>query len=152
MMNMHYTYFSSKTTPMDIINKYRMRGYGIILNTNEIKELYKYSCENEFWRNLYDISSQTFTNSIKMFTGYYLPIHRFFKPRYINMAFFIDDDYVELEYNEENVSHNNQISFHNIFTMKNLIIHTSKYNYYDIKFPNGNLEKLDTMIIQLNKN
>ena len=37
MMNLHYRYFSGKVTPMEIINKYSSRGFGIFLNKKKLK-------------------------------------------------------------------------------------------------------------------
>lgn len=56
-LNLDYNYFSSNTSPMEIINKYRFRGYGILLNHNEIIELYNYSYNNEYWKNKYKLNN-----------------------------------------------------------------------------------------------
>tara|TARA_B100001121_G_C18695089_1_gene624685 strand:- start:449 stop:2995 length:2547 start_codon:yes stop_codon:yes gene_type:complete len=99
MINMHYTYFSSATTPMEIINKYRMRGFGIILNKKEITELFKYSCDTEYWRNLYGFKNVENLNfNMNKFIGY-KPIYApFFQPRKTNFAYYLDNDYVEDTY------------------------------------------------------
>ena len=38
MINIDYKYFAGSRNPIDIINKYRMRGYGVILNKNELAD------------------------------------------------------------------------------------------------------------------
>ena len=100
MINMHYTYFSSNTTPMEIINKYRMRGFGIILNKKEIGQLFKYSCDTEYWRNLYNFKNINNLNlNMKKFIGYVNLSSQFFEPRKTNFAYYVDNDYVEDNYN-----------------------------------------------------
>ena len=42
-LNMDYKYFAGSKDPIEIINKYRSRGFGTILNENEIKRLLEYS-------------------------------------------------------------------------------------------------------------
>lgn len=51
LMNIDYKYFSGKKDPIDIINKYRMRGFGTFLNKQEIRDLLIYSKETK-WNNL----------------------------------------------------------------------------------------------------
>jgi hypothetical protein len=91
LINMDYKYFSGQSIPMDIINKYRMRGFGTILNLNEIKTLIKYSVENPFWNKLYEIGDKTsYRNIIRKFL-YYINIYSpFFKPRLICKENYID--------------------------------------------------------------
>lgn len=45
-MNIDYKYFSGKSSYVDIINKYRMRGFGTILNKKELKQ-YVYETVND---------------------------------------------------------------------------------------------------------
>lgn len=42
-INIDYKYFAGSRDPIEIINKYRMRGYSVILNTNEKKSMMKYN-------------------------------------------------------------------------------------------------------------
>lgn len=109
MINMHYTYFSSNTTPMEIINKYRMRGFGIILNKKEISQLFQYSCNTEFWRNLYGFHIiGSLNGKLKKFLSD-IPINNsFYEPRKTNYAFYLDNDYVEDIYNTRNLRDNNR--------------------------------------------
>jgi hypothetical protein len=43
MVNMEYKCFAGASFSLDIINKYRKRGYGVILNKKEIESLYLYN-------------------------------------------------------------------------------------------------------------
>ena len=52
--NISMSYFHGKTNKYEIINKYRMRGFGTILNKVDIIKIKKFIKENKFWRNLYN--------------------------------------------------------------------------------------------------
>lgn len=43
MVNIDYKYFAGSRDPIEIINKYRMRGYSVILNANEKKSILMYN-------------------------------------------------------------------------------------------------------------
>jgi hypothetical protein len=79
MTNLHYTYFSSNTMPMEIINKYRQRGFGTILNKNEIKMMYEYSLNSDYWRQLYELNNDK-PQDISIFTNPIDANEYFFKP------------------------------------------------------------------------
>ena len=51
-MNIDYKYFAGSKDPINIINKYRMRGFGCWLNKNEINTYIKYIYEVPFWKNI----------------------------------------------------------------------------------------------------
>jgi len=113
MINMHYTYFSGASSPMEIINKYRMRGFGILLNNKEIGELFKYSCDTEFWRNLYGFTDISNINSnMRKFINYIRLDSPFFEPRKTNFAFYIDDNYVEDTYKSKKQINNYKFIFY----------------------------------------
>ena len=65
-LNMDYKYFAGSKDPIEIINKYRSRGFGTILNENEIKRLLEYSSVVPKWKVKYDlnIKSQLSINSV----------------------------------------------------------------------------------------
>lgn len=69
LINIDFKYFVAKNTPINIINKYRMRGYGTILNKNEIKEYI------EFLKKEYSISD------VKSILGTLKVSHNLFKPK-----------------------------------------------------------------------
>jgi hypothetical protein len=56
-MNMDYKYFAGTKDPIEIINKYRTRGFGTFLNNKEKIKMIKYSIIVNKWKNLYDIKT-----------------------------------------------------------------------------------------------
>jgi hypothetical protein len=83
-MNLDYKYFAGTCHPAEIINKYRMRGFGIYLNIKEQETLYVYSKNNSFWNNLYNLDNickNSFFNALNF-------NHKLFFPRLYNSDFF----------------------------------------------------------------
>lgn len=148
LMNLHYKYFAGKVCPMEIINKYRMRGYGIILNKQEINELFKYSCDTEFWRHLYGFENVNNVNSNFRFFVNSISINKsgFFEPRRKNYAFYLDNDYVETNYiclkTTKSYPNNPSIILFNS-TLINIL---DKFSVENIYFINGNLHKMNDII------
>nr|QFG74364.1 MAG: hypothetical protein [Megaviridae environmental sample] len=83
--NMDYKYVSGQKDPVDIINKYRMRGFGTWLNQNEIKTYLKYIEKIPFWKNLYNYSSGH--NPTKVLSPLKID-SKIFKPRLWNSEFY----------------------------------------------------------------
>jgi hypothetical protein len=54
-MNIDYKYFAGSKDPLNIINKYRMRGFGTWLNKNEIETYIKYTYAISFWNSMFKI-------------------------------------------------------------------------------------------------
>jgi len=90
-MNLDYKYFAGTSNPIEILNKYRMRGFGIWLNETEKKILVKYSEQNQFWNNLYNFSKNNYL-SIKSNMGCLDFNHKIYQPRLYNA----DDYYQEI--------------------------------------------------------
>jgi hypothetical protein len=82
-MNIDYKYFAGVRDPIEIINKYRMRGFGVWLNKNEISTYIKYCYEVPFWNNIFQINPNN-KNTYKNCLGYLSLIHALFKPRQNN--------------------------------------------------------------------
>jgi len=89
--NIDYKYFAGSKTPIEIINKYRMRGFGTFLNKKEIDKLVKYSNGVPFWNNLYDINL-TNKQSIQNCLGQLNKNHKLFHPRLYNADSFLNGD------------------------------------------------------------
>jgi len=86
-MNINYKYVAGTKDPLDIINKYRMRGFGTYLNQTEIKLYIKYISSNKFWNNLFNVSKNNVT-SYKNCLGF-LPLnHKLFHPRLYNAEYY----------------------------------------------------------------
>ena len=86
-MNIDYKYFAGSKDPIEIILKYRMRGFGTFLNKNELDRTVKYASKVQFWNNLYNINLQN-KNSVNSFFGS-VPINsKLFQPRIYNQELF----------------------------------------------------------------
>ena len=145
LINMHYTYFSGQTTPMEIINKYRTRGYGIILNKNEIRELFKYSCDTEYWRNLYGFKNvKNITSNIKKFLGFIEINSPFYKPRTTNLAFHIDNDYIDDDYKHVNET----TTMNTLLFINSKTYNTNSIHITDNTYNNGNLKTYNKNIFE----
>jgi hypothetical protein len=79
LTNIDYKYFAGKKDPIEVINKYRHRGYGTLLNDRERIKLLKYSYDVEKWRKLYDLRSLAKKESEKIFKPIYIK-NMFFRP------------------------------------------------------------------------
>lgn len=90
-MNLDYKYFAGSKDPIEIVNKYRMRGFGTFLNKNEIDKLIKYSSSVDFWKNLYAVNLES-KNSIKNALGELNFSHKIFRPRFYNADILLDGD------------------------------------------------------------
>lgn len=86
-MNIDYKYFAGTKDPIEIINKYRMRGFGTWLNSTEKDIFIKYSSNVNFWKNLYSLNSQNINTNI---CGHVNINHKLFRPRLYNIDAFID--------------------------------------------------------------
>lgn len=95
-MNLDYKYFAGTKNPVEIINKYRMRGFGTWLNENEKIVLLKYSGKNQKWNNLYSIdfgNNETLISNL----GALKISHKLFRPRLFNPDDFIDAPPVDIQ-------------------------------------------------------
>ncbi len=98
LMNIDYKYFAGSKDPINIINKYRMRGFGCWLNKNELETYIKYVYEVPFWNNLFHISP-TNKNSYSKCFG---PLHinsTMFKPRTFNSNLINGENVIPVECN-----------------------------------------------------
>ena len=73
-INIDYKYFAGIRDPIDILNKYRMRGYGILLNDHEKQHMVYYNSKlNSKLNNMFNINIKNKEN-----------INKFFGPQHIN--------------------------------------------------------------------
>ena len=89
-MNIDYKYFSGSKDPINIINKYRMRGFGTWLNKNEIGTYIKYCNEISFWKNIFSIDPLK-RNTYKNCLGSLSISNKLFKPRKYCAAFITNE-------------------------------------------------------------
>lgn len=101
LTNIDFKYFLGTQNPIEIIDKYRQRGYGTILNKIEIIQYLLHIISNEHLRKAYNISN---INEIINIIGYLDINHTFFKPRRYRYDEFtnINLDYVEVKTNSLN--------------------------------------------------
>ena len=74
--NIDYKYFSGSRDPIEIINKYRMRGFGTIVNNTEKSNIVKYNQSIEKWKKLFgsNVSNvKTHMTPIKLNSDFYKP-------------------------------------------------------------------------------
>ena len=82
-MNIDYKYFAGSKDPINIINKYRMRGFGCWLNKNELETFIKYNYEVPFWNNMYKINPKNKASYNRCFGPLNINSN-LFKPRKMN--------------------------------------------------------------------
>ena len=101
-INMDYKYFAGSKDPIEIINKYRMRGYGTILNDEEKIHLIEYSSQIIKWKNLYNVDTKN-TESVNSMLGFLNYDHKIYKPRLFNVDNYYDCNPVSDNYNNVNL-------------------------------------------------
>lgn len=85
--NIDFKYFVGSSDPISIIDKYRKRGFGTILNQFEIRQYLAYISVVGNNKQAYNINN----DNIKSILGYLPPNHDFYKPRkYIPKEFIFD--------------------------------------------------------------
>lgn len=111
-MNLDYKYICGSRDPLEIINKYRMRGFGTWLSDNEKKIFITYCNEVLHWKHLYSLSDDDTTNISQLFGTLNLN-NKIFKPRLYNV-----DDSLEVQPVNLNNRYNDMIPS-NILYIKN---------------------------------
>ena len=161
-MNLDYKYFAGSKDPIEIILKYRMRGFGTFLNRKEIDKAIKYIHKIPFWNNLYGIDP-TNKQTIKESLGPLAYSHRIYHPRLFNMDMYgIDAPYVNINEGYNNVPEREQLTKKNV---QNYIDNNLKYevkkittigdidllNFYTIS-KDGYVNPVKSWIIESNYN
>lgn len=59
MVNIDYKYFAGSRDPIEIVNKYRMRGYSVILNPNEKKSIMMYNKHIDTSNGMFKITEES---------------------------------------------------------------------------------------------
>jgi len=90
-MNIDYKYFSGTQDPIEIINKYRLRGFGTWLSENERKQYIAYSKNVAFWSDMLNINNQD-----SCLHGDIDINNMFFKPRLYHEDYYINSNPVDL--------------------------------------------------------
>jgi hypothetical protein len=133
-INVDYKYFTGSCHPIEIINKYRMRGFGTWLNENEKVVFVKYSVQSEFWNNLYSFQMNNIT-SIKNNLGSLIIKHKLFLPRLYNIDYYNDDMPIDIS-----------IGYNDLINIKEVVLTENTYfdeiNYF---YNNTNVTILDIL-------
>lgn len=95
LTNIEFKYFVGSRDPINIIDKYRKRGYSTILNEMEVKQYLSYILVMENYKKAYKITD---TKDIKKIIGNLDVTHDFFKPRKNIPEDFAVDPSIELDY------------------------------------------------------
>lgn len=90
-MNIDYKYFAGCRDPIEIINKYRLRGFGTWLSGLEKKQYYAYSNKIPFWAQ----SLGSVNNIIK--SGPIKISDIFYRPRLYQETYYINNNPVDLD-------------------------------------------------------
>ena len=148
-INIDYKYFAGSRDPIDIINKYRMRGFGTWLNENEKNILMKYSKNNIFWNNLYDLNN----DNISHISGFFSLNHKIYHPRMYNMDYYYDAFPIDLtlsyNINKEKKKINNLQDYYIEFS--NRYKDSVRFNFLDnmkAVSTNGSIKKLEKWVIE----
>jgi hypothetical protein len=112
-MNIDYKYIAGTKDPLDILNKYRLRGFGTWLNHHEKKIILEYSKKVPFWKNLYTLTNVVYNNKIYnrninnfLFFGPVELNSKLFRPRLYNMDAYINIPKVETKERYNNILSN----------------------------------------------
>jgi hypothetical protein len=122
-MNIDYKYFAGSKDPINIINKYRMRGFGVWLNKNELETYIKYCYEVPFWNRLLCINPNK-KKSYDSCLGFLNICHKFFKPQLFCKDLINSKNKSEHNYNE--------------YSYKREILQTTTYTLW---YPDSNIRE-----------
>ena len=159
-MNLDYKYFAGTKNPSEIINKYRMRGFGTWLNEDEKIILLKYSSENENWNNLYGINinnEKSLINNLGSLKLY----HKIFRPRLYNPDEFINSQPIDIQKGYYNISNlvtdhfKTKYEYINEITERYNILHVKTNKYLQYIFENlqcinenGSINPIEKWVIE----
>jgi hypothetical protein len=95
LTNIDFKYFVGNNDPISIIDKYRKRGYGTVLNKMETNQYLSYIMVTGNYKKAYNMTN---TKDIKNIVGYLDINHDFFKPRKNLPEEFTVDPNIKLDY------------------------------------------------------
>jgi hypothetical protein len=98
LINLDYKYFAGTVDPIEIINKYRMRGYSTILNDSEKIKFIKYILSLDRTSLMYNNPSIRKQKEIDSMLGYFDVNDKFFNPRDILSEYYLNNKPVDLNY------------------------------------------------------
>ena len=114
LINLDYKYFAGTNDPIEIINKYRLRGYSTPLNDSEKIRFISYSSKVEKWNKLYGGIDLKNKDSINNIYGYLNQNNKFFSPRLILNEIFLNLKPVDLNYKKID-KYSDTYSYNNLY-------------------------------------
>jgi hypothetical protein len=108
LMNIDFKYFHGSSAPPKILDKYRMRGFGTFLNSDEINVHFNYSSQDPFWNNIYNLNIKNKTTIANNCGALYYN-HKIFQPRLYNPESFYDVCPVDMSQTYTQIKNNNQL-------------------------------------------
>ncbi|CAH6421497.1 Hypothetical protein KVN_LOCUS310 [uncultured virus] len=128
-INIDYKYFAGIRDPIDIINKYRIRGFGTLLNEKEKSYVIDFNSRMEKWQNIFEFNAP---KSIKFeHMGSKSLNNNMFKPGKFFQG-FPDEVYTHIDHNY-------------IFTIEDLVSQYKNLSNYDPKTSGLDLFKFKTI-------
>lgn len=126
LINLDYKYFAGTTDPINIINKYRTRGYSTILNDSEKIKFIKYVLSIDKISLMYDNPCIRKQKEIDSILGYIDINSKFFNQRDTLSKYYLNNKPVNLNYNNVKFDHkwreyNNQKISNNLLRNNDLL-------------------------------
>jgi len=140
LINLEYKYFAGSKDPIEIVNKYRQRGYSLPLNDSEKIRLTSYSSKVDKWNILYDKPNLKVKNDIENMFGYMSDSSNFFRPRTMLSSEYqkvkpVDNNY--LLTNSSNDSNNNYLPYFQMMERDNKLSYKEIYEMCNLKTINN---------------
>lgn len=107
LCNVDFKYFVGSNDPINIIDKYRKRGYTTVLNKMEIQQYLSYIMASDVHRQAYFIKD---TNDIKKVLGAMDITNEYFQPRKNIPSEFIPDPNITMDYCTPKVEYINTVN------------------------------------------
>jgi len=108
LMNIDFKYFHGSSAPPKILDKYRMRGFGTFLNSDELNVHFNYSSMDPFWNSMYNINMKN-KNTITTNCGALYYNHKLFQPRLYSPESFYDACPVDMSQSCTLIKNTNQL-------------------------------------------
>ena len=134
LTNIDFKYFVGSNDPINIIDKYRKRGFGTIMNQMEIKQFLSYIISVGNNKKAYGIKD---ASEIKNIMGNIDVNHDYFKPRKFLPEDFMPDPTISLTYQNANI--NKTIEEKNIGKVKKAVKNEASINETPIIIETNNI-------------
>nr|AEX62698.1 hypothetical protein mv_R493 [Moumouvirus Monve] len=146
LTNIDFKYFVGTSDPIHIIDKYRKRGYGTILNKSEIKNYLSYIASFDKRKKSYQINiTDDNVSSLKTIIGPLDVNHAFFKPRKFIPEDFAVNNNIKLDYSTPKLEYINSNIINDYYKKKySKSVDVSSYKHINSK---GYIEPLKRWII-----